>query len=132
MLLGCGLLHGSRILSFEQMVMDCEIFRIIATCFRAFRRRMKTLALDVIQRGGSRRYISDAEAHPPPHAQLWLPRLMDRRPYEQWAEKKDGCRGFAGRQRAREIFIATHQPSDPLEPKLAEELKRIITSYEKK
>ena len=25
MLLGCGLLHGSRILSYEQMVMDCEI-----------------------------------------------------------------------------------------------------------
>jgi trimethylamine:corrinoid methyltransferase-like protein len=58
---------------------------------------------------------------------LWLPRLMDRRPWEQWVEKKDGARETA-RQRAAEL-LKTHQ-ADPLDPALAAELKKIIAAQE--
>jgi trimethylamine---corrinoid protein Co-methyltransferase len=60
---------------------------------------------------------------------LWLPRLMDRRPYEQWSEKKDGALETA-RERARDL-LKNHQP-DPLDAGLAQELKDIIGSYESK
>jgi len=127
MLLGCGLLHGSRILSYEQMVMDCEIYSIARSMLKGIPVDDEDLALDVIRTvGPGGNYL--AQKHTRQHMRsLWLPRLMDRRPYEQWAEKKDGAVD-AARQRAREI-IATHKP-DPLDPKLAEELKRIIAAQE--
>lgn len=128
MLLGCGLLHGSRILSYEQMVMDCEIFSIVTKMMDGIRVDDDTLALDAIRAVGPGGNFL-AQKHTRQHMRsLWLPRLMDRRPYEQWAEKKDGARENA-RQRAIEL-LKTHQP-EPLEPKLAEELKKIIDSHEK-
>jgi trimethylamine---corrinoid protein Co-methyltransferase len=60
--------------------------------------------------------------------ELWQPRLMDRRPYGQWEEKHDGARDWA-RARAQDI-LTNHQP-DPLDPKLAAELSRIIATVEK-
>lgn len=128
MLLGCGLLHGSRILNYEQMVMDCEIFSIVTKMMDGIRVDDETLALDAIRAVGPGGTFL-AQKHTRQHMRsLWLPRLMDRRPYEQWMEKKDGARENA-RQRAVEL-LKTHQP-DPLEPKLAEELKKIVVTYEK-
>ncbi len=127
MLLGCGLLHGSRILSYEQMVMDCEIYSILRGMLKGIPVDDEDLALEVIRAVGPGGNFL-AQKHTRAHMRsLWLPHLMDRRPYEQWAEKKDGAVDTA-RQRAREI-IATHKP-DPLEPKLVQELKRIIAKQE--
>jgi trimethylamine--corrinoid protein Co-methyltransferase len=127
MLLGCGLLHGSRILSYEQMVMDCEIFSIVAKMMDGIRVDDDTLALDVIRSVGPGGNFL-AQKHTRQHMRsLWLPRLMDRRPYEQWSEKKDGAIDRA-RQRAQDL-LKSHQP-DPLEPSLAAELKKIIAAHE--
>lgn len=129
MLLGAGLLHGSRILSFEQLVMDCEIYSIIRSSLQGIPVTDETLALDAIRAvspGGT--FLS--QKHTRQHMrELWLPSLMDRRPYEQWLEKKDGAREWAG-ERARQI-LSSHQP-DALDPKLAEELKRIIAAHEQR
>jgi trimethylamine:corrinoid methyltransferase-like protein len=59
--------------------------------------------------------------------ELWQPRLMDRRPYGQWEEKRDGSRDWA-REQAQKT-LREHQP-DPLEPKLIAELNRLIASVE--
>lgn len=127
MLLGCGLLQGSKILSYEQMVMDCEIYSIVRKMLEGIVIDDEHLALDVIkgvEPGGN--FL--AQKHTRQHMkELWLPRLMDRRPYEQWLEKKDGAREWAG-QRARDI-LQNHHP-EPLDPKQAQELKKIITAYE--
>jgi trimethylamine:corrinoid methyltransferase-like protein len=61
--------------------------------------------------------------------ELWLPSLMDRRPYNEWEEKQDGARAWA-LDRANQI-LATHQAT-PLDPKTAEELEQIITAVESK
>jgi trimethylamine--corrinoid protein Co-methyltransferase len=128
MLLGCGLLHGSRILSYEEMLMDCEIYSIVRKMLEGVPVSDETLALDVIDSVGPGGNFL-AQKHTRQHMrELWLPRLMDRRPYEQWQEKRDGAREW-GRQRAQDI-LKNHQP-DPLEPRLAEELKHIIQTHEK-
>lgn len=127
MLLGAGLLHGSRILSYEQMVMDCEIFSIVRAMMNGIVVNDNTLALDVIRSvgpGGNFLKHKHTRAH---MRELWQPRLMDRRPYGQWEEKRDGAREWA-RERAQKI-LREHQP-DPLEPKLIAELKRIIANLE--
>ena len=48
MLLGVGFLHGSRIWSFAEMMMDCEIFSIIHKTMQGIVVDDETLALDAI------------------------------------------------------------------------------------
>jgi trimethylamine--corrinoid protein Co-methyltransferase len=123
MLLGVGLLHGSRIWSFEQMLMDCEIFDIVYRMMQGIVVDDETLALDAIRAvgpGGNFLALKHTRKH---MRDVWLPQFMDRRPYEVWEQKQDGARDWA-REKARHI-LATHQP-EPLDPKLSEELERII------
>jgi len=127
MLLGVGLLHGSRIWSYEQMLMDCEIFDIVYKMMQGIVVDDETLALDTIRAVGSGGNFL-AQKHTKKHMRdIWLPQFMDRRPYEVWEEKRDGARDWA-REKARHILV-THQP-EPLDPKLSEELERIIAHVE--
>jgi trimethylamine--corrinoid protein Co-methyltransferase len=128
MLLGVGLLHGSRIWSYEQMLMDCEIFSIIHKTMQGIVVNDETLALDAIRSvGPGGNFLT--QKHTLKHMRdIFLPQLMDRRPYNAWEEKKDGAREWA-LSKAQNI-LATHQP-EPLDPKLSAEFRRIISSTEK-
>jgi trimethylamine:corrinoid methyltransferase-like protein len=53
---------------------------------------------------------------------------MDRRPYNEWIEEKDGARGWA-REKAKHI-LGTHEP-EPLDISLMADLEKIIKSVEK-
>jgi len=125
MLLGVGLLHGSRIWSFEQMLMDCEIFDLVHQMMQGIVVDEEALALDAIRAVGPGGNFL-AQKHTKRHMRdIWVPQFMDRRPYEAWEEKRDGARDWA-RDKARYIR-ATHQP-EPLDPQLSAELQRIIAS----
>jgi trimethylamine--corrinoid protein Co-methyltransferase len=127
MLLGCGLLHGSRIFGFEQMLMDCEIYGIVHKLMDGIVVNDETLALDAIRAVGPGGHFL-TQKHTRQHMRgLWQPRLFDRRPYGEWAAQRDGARDWA-RARAQEI-LKTHRP-DPLDPRLSAELARIIASAE--
>lgn len=128
MLLGVGLLHGSRIWSYAQMLMDCEIFSLIVKMMEGIPVDDESLALDVIKAvGPGGNFLK--QKHTLRHMrELYLPRYMDRRPYNQWEEQKDGAADWA-LANARQI-LATHQP-DPLDSRLSTELSRMITTMEK-
>ena len=128
MLLGVGLLHGSRIWSYEQMLLDCEIYGIVRAMLRGIAVDDEALALEAIRRvGPGGEYLTDP--HTVRHMrELWQSRFFDRRPYGAWEEKRDGARDWA-RARAREI-LATHEP-DPLDPVVAAELAAIIAAVER-
>jgi trimethylamine--corrinoid protein Co-methyltransferase len=127
MLLGVGLLHGSRIWSYEQMMMDCEIFRIVRKMMGGITVDEETLAVDTIcQVGPGGNFL--AQRHTRRHMRdLWLSTLMDRRPYNEWEVKRDGARDWA-RSRAKQI-MAEHRP-DPLDRKVSDEFERIIRAVE--
>jgi trimethylamine--corrinoid protein Co-methyltransferase len=128
MLLGVGLLHGSRIWSYEQMLMDCEIFNIVYKMLKGIPVNDETLALEAIQAVGPGGNFL-AQKHTLKHMRdVYLPQFMDRRPYNVWEETGDGPRDWA-RAKAREI-LATHQP-EPLDQKLSTEFQTIIHSMEK-
>jgi len=128
MLLGVGLLHGSRIWSFEQMMMDCEIFSIVHKMLDGIPVDDETLALEAIRAVGPGGNFL-AQKHTKRHMRdLWQHTLMDRRPYNEWEAARDGAREWA-REKARQI-LATHAP-EPLDSRLEAELKRIIASVEK-
>jgi trimethylamine--corrinoid protein Co-methyltransferase len=127
MLLGVGLLHGSRIWSYEQMLMDCEIFDLVRKTLQGIEVNDETLALEAIRAvGPGGNFLT--QKHTRKHMrEIWLPQFMDRRPYNAWEEKQDGAPEWA-RAKAQEI-LATHQP-EPLAPELSRELERIIHSIE--
>jgi trimethylamine--corrinoid protein Co-methyltransferase len=125
MLLGCGLLHGSRILSYAQMVMDCEIYSVVRKMMEGIVVNEETLALGAIRAvgpGGQFLTQKHTRAH---MRELWRPRLFDRRSYDAWEADPAGAQAVA-LQRARDL-LQSHTPI-PLEPGLAAELKRIIAS----
>ena len=127
MLLGAGLLYGSRILSYEMMLMDAEIWDMLVNLFKGIVVNDETLALDVIKSvGHSGNYLG--QRHTRKHMrERWMPQLIDRRPYNQWEAEKDGAREWA-RQKAQEI-LDTYHP-EPLDPAMDDELMRIILAEE--
>jgi trimethylamine--corrinoid protein Co-methyltransferase len=128
MLLGVGLLHGSRIWSFAQMMMDCEIFSIIHKTMQGIIVDDETLALDTIAAvGPGGNFLT--QKHTLKHMRdVFLPQFMDRRPYNEWESKKDDARDWA-LAKARKT-LAEHRP-DPLDPQLSAELAKIIAANEK-
>ena len=123
MLLGVGLLHGSRIWSFAEMMMDCEIFSIIHKTMQGIIVDDETLALEAIAAvGPGGNFLT--QKHTRQHMRdVFLPQFMDRRPYNEWESKKDDARDWA-LDKARKT-LASHTP-DPLDPRLSAELAKII------
>src|SRR5512138_935743 len=128
MLLGVGFLHGSRIWSYAEMMMDCEIFAIIEKTLRGIEVNEETLALDTIAAVGPGGNFL-AQKHTRQHMRdLFLPQFMDRRPYNEWEAKQDDARDWALAKAHR--VLNSHQP-EPLDAKVDEEMGRIIKSVEK-
>jgi trimethylamine--corrinoid protein Co-methyltransferase len=128
MLLGCGFLHGSRIWSFAEMMMDCEIFSIVHKMMGGIEVNDETLALEAVANvGPGGHYL--AQKHTRKHMrELFMPQFMDRRPYSEWETKKDDARDWAV-NKARKT-LKEHQP-DPLDANISKEFDKIIKSVEK-
>jgi trimethylamine--corrinoid protein Co-methyltransferase len=125
MLLGVGLLHGSRIWSYEQMLLDCEVWQIVRRMMAGIVVDEETLALDTIRAVGPGGHFL-TQRHTRRHlADLYVPTYLDRRPYELWEVRQDGPRDWA-HERALQL-LATHCPA-PLDPRLAGELDRIAAT----
>jgi len=88
----------------------------------------ETLALDTIRAvGPGGNFLK--QKHTIKHMRnIFLPQFMDRRPYSEWEDKRDGPRDWA-LAKAQQI-LETHQP-DTLDSKLSAELQKIIASVEK-
>jgi len=125
MLLGVGLLNGSTVWSFAQMIMDCEIFGIIAKMMEGIAVNEETLAVEAIREvGPGGTFLT--HGHTIKHMrELWLSSFLDRRPFSVWEKKRDGAPDWA-LDKAKRI-LETHRPA-PLNPELEQELRRIIAS----
>lgn len=127
MLLGAGLLYGSRIWSYEQLLMDCEIWNILYAMFKGIEVNEETLAMDAIRNvGTSGNYLGQRHTKKYMH-ERWIPELMDRRPYNVWEAGRDGARDWA-REKAR--MMLKKDSIHPLDIKLSAELSKIIDRHE--
>ena len=124
MLSGCGLLDGSRTLSYEHLVMELEVYRMVRQLAGGIVVDDETLALDVIGRvGHGGTYLADD--HTRRHAgELFRPTVWDRSPYDAWAAAgRPGARDAAAEIAGR--ILAEHRPA-PLDAGLAAELAAIV------
>jgi len=129
MLLGVGFLHGSRIWSYAEMMMDCEIFSIIQKTMQGIVVDDETLALDTIAAVGPGGNFM-TQKHTLKHMRdVFLPQFMDRRPFNEWEARQDDARDWA-LAKAR-TTLEKHQP-DPLDEKISAEMAKIISAPEKK
>ena len=128
MLLGCGFLHGSRIWSYAEMMLDCEIFSIIKKMVEGIKVNSETLALNTIAAVGPGGNFL-AQKHTREHMHdLFLPQFLDRRPYSDWEAKGDDAQDWA-LSKARKL-LASHKPVE-LDPKLCSEMEKIIQCNQK-
>lgn len=127
MLLGAGLLHGSRVLSYEMLLMDSEIWSIMHATFKGMDVNQDTLALDVIREvGPGGNFLGHLHTRDHMHKR-WMPELMDRRPFEIWEQKRDGAREWA-RTKAQNLLKEYHP--EALDSKQNKELHKIIADLE--
>jgi len=127
MMCGAGLLAGALIFSFEQLLLDCEIFEIIRRTAEGIEVNSETLALDTIAKVGSDDHFM-VEPHTIKHMRdLWQPELINRSPYGKW--QAEGCReALENAQEKAKWILANHRP-EPLEDKLLQEIRKIIGYY---
>ncbi|NLA46671.1 MAG: hypothetical protein GX866_03915 [Firmicutes bacterium] len=130
MMCGAGLLNGARIFSFEQLLMDCEIFEILRLTAAGMEINDDTLALETIDRVGPANHFM-TEEHTIAHLrEIWQPNVIDRTPYEKWAAsgRKDELQ--TAREKAVRI-LENHRP-EPLPDGVAEEMEVFIRSFKQK
>jgi trimethylamine--corrinoid protein Co-methyltransferase len=128
MMNGCGLLDGSKTLSYAHLLMEAEIYGIVQKVAGGVDVSDETLALDVIRKvGPGGTYL--AEKHTRAHmAEIWRPGVWDRTTYDAWlAAGKHGALQNA-EERAREI-LRTHAP-EPLRGDVRAELRRHVERAE--
>ena len=124
MMNGCGLLNGSKILSYPHMVMESEIYGIIQKVAGGIEVNEETLALDVIKSvGPNGTYLS--QKHTRAHMkEIWQPTVWDRTPYDVWV--RGGKAGaLAKATEVADDILANHKP-EPLPDDVKAELRGIV------
>jgi trimethylamine---corrinoid protein Co-methyltransferase len=127
-LLGCaGSLDNSRVFSFEQVVLDCELFRVAAELTKGFVVDAEHLAVSVIDEVGPGNHFL-ASKHTRRHMRdLWRSSVMSAATWDEWeVSGRKGAEDTA-REKAREI-VATHEPP-PLPEDVDQELQRVVRAY---
>jgi trimethylamine--corrinoid protein Co-methyltransferase len=125
LMVGCGLLGGSMILSLEQLVIDAEVFRMAKQAHRGILAHDQMWLEDVIQRvGPTGNFMGEKSTRANMRSGEWLiPRLGVHEPQKAWedAGKKDI---LAEAREKVEHILSTHQPL-PLPPEVEVELECI-------
>jgi len=109
---GAGLLQAARVFSFEQLLLDCEIFDILRHLTAGIPVDEERLAVEVIEAVGPGGHFMEQEHTRGHMREIWQPALLDRMPLEAWREAGRPTARSRARERAREI-LAAHQP-EPL------------------
>lgn len=125
---GPGLLENWTVLSFEQLLIDHEMFTMMADMLKGFRVDDDTIPIDVIMDVGHEGHYLGKKHTVEHFREMWQPMVTDGRTYKDWAKDKKNAVDHA-REKAREI-LRTHQV-EPLAPDLRKELHEMVKEAEK-
>jgi trimethylamine--corrinoid protein Co-methyltransferase len=127
-LFGMGLLDGSNLLSYEEIILDAEIGAMIRRLLDPVRFDDEAFALDLIKELGPGGVYLD-QKHTVSHMReaLSLPSISDRDSYDIWFQDGQHSRAAKAREQVQEI-LATHQPP-PLSESVREAMKEIVEAY---
>ncbi len=125
MLLGFGFLAGSRTWSYEQLLLDVEIYGFVKGICAGMPVDDESLALATIAAAGPGGDFLTAPHTRRHMRERWTPALIDRRP-----PASDGTPREQPLERAhrRALDLLANAPGAPIEPALGAELDRIATT----
>ena len=123
-----GYIESAMTISFELVVMMDEVFPMLDRIVKGFEVDDERLALDVIGEVGAGGYFL-SHKHTLKHVwSNWMPRIMDRKRYEDW--RKTGGKTLL--QRAKEVLakiLREHEP-EPLPRDIEEEVKDMLAGWD--
>jgi trimethylamine--corrinoid protein Co-methyltransferase len=127
-LFGVGLLDGSNLLAYEQIVLDAEVAAMIKRLLSPVECDNASFALDLIRELGPGGVYLD-QHHTALHMRkaLSLPMVSDRDSYEEWHRKGQSSRVALAREMVRDI-LTNHQPP-PLHGSVREAMSQIVEAY---
>lgn len=128
LILGAGAVDSANTYSYEQLVIDDEIWGALLRIARGFEVDDESLAVELIKKVGVGKHFV-GERHTLKHVkEHWYPRLYSRvkKIEDMWNEEILGKKDLAvvARQRAKEM-ISTHQP-EPLEKDVQQKISALV------
>ena len=129
MIYGLGMLESGITFDFGQLVLDCEIARMVRFTLGGIRVSDETLAVDVIKEIGPGK---DFLMHPHTFESMRnqsRPEFIDRRTRAAWQEEGGKTAYERAVEKARWI-LANHEP-DPLPETVLAEISTIVTETER-
>jgi trimethylamine--corrinoid protein Co-methyltransferase len=127
-IISAGGIENELSLSFEQLVIDNEVYSMMARYMRGVEITDETMAVDLIKEvsllGGN--FLGKPHTKEWCRKEMFMPRVSDRHPYQSWL--KEGSKDVVARAReiAREI-LKTHEVP-PLPADVDKELGRILVA----
>ncbi|MDH5532468.1 MAG: trimethylamine methyltransferase family protein, partial [Candidatus Bathyarchaeota archaeon] len=134
LILGAGAIDSANTYSYEQLVIDDEIWGALLRVARGFEVNEETLAVSSIKKVGVGEHFL-GERHTLKHVrEYWYPHLYSRvkKSEDLWNLEILGRKDLAGvaRKKAKEI-LRTHQP-EPLEKDIQQRIQMIVANAEKR
>jgi trimethylamine--corrinoid protein Co-methyltransferase len=127
-LFGLGLLDGSNLLTYEQIVLDAEIGAVVRRVLSGVDFGDDAFTVDLIQKlGPGGVFLSQRHTADHMREALSLPVLSDRDSYADWRRRGKLSRVEVARQQVRDI-LAGHQPL-PLSESVRGEMEGIVAAY---
>jgi len=126
---GPGLLENWTVLSYEQLLIDHEMFTMMADMLKGFPVDSDSMPLDVIMEVGHEGHFMGKKHTLDHFRQMWQPVVTDGQTYKTW--KSAGAKSAVdhAREKAKEI-LKTHRP-EPLPGDLSVQLRNIVAEAEK-
>jgi len=130
MMCGAGLLYGARVFSFEQLLMDCEIYDMLRMVAQGFEINEETLALDLIHQTGPQNHFIESD-HTLDHMNdVWQPSIIDRRSsWEEWVAQGRPAPNEQARQMAKAFFTSAHHPSAQSKEPRRRQTRSAVTQF---
>ncbi len=127
-LFGVGLLDGSNLLRYEEIVLEAEAAAMVRRILHAVDFSDRAFALDLIQElGPGGVYLGQRHTVDQMREALSLAALSDRDSFEDWYQKGQLSRVDVARAKVQEI-LDTHKPA-PLPEGVPEDMEEVVASY---
>ena len=127
---GPGLLENWTVLSFEQLIIDHEMFTMMADMLKGFPVDDDSMPMDVIMEVGHEGHYMGKKHTLDHFRQMWQPMVTDGQPYKTWKAAGTKSAVEHARDKAKEI-LRTHKP-EPLAEDLKKELVGLVADAEKR
>ena len=126
---GAGMIESGVTFDLGQLVMDNEIARMIKFAVGGIAVTDETMAIDDIAKVGAFGDFLSLDATMRHMRELSQPEVLDRRVREDWESR--GATDLATRTRARALELLESPEPLPIDPDVAEQVRRIIEAADR-